>query len=69
MELNCCICNKPIKGYGNNAQPIKEGLCCVKCNNEFVIPARILDIEMLSNKEKKQRLKEIRKLALKEGEL
>lgn len=65
----CCICKKPIKGYGNNAEPIKKGTCCDKCNKTYVVLARMLDITMMSNTEKKQQLKEIRKLALKEGEL
>lgn len=37
----CVICGKPITGYGNNAQPVKDGKCCDKCNQEVVIPARI----------------------------
>ena len=37
----CCICNKQITGYGNNANPVKEGKCCDKCNKETVMPARL----------------------------
>lgn len=66
--MNCCICNKPIKGHGNNAEPVKKGICCDKCNNKFVILARMLDIEMISYKERKNRLKEIKNAAMKEGE-
>ena len=42
----CCICGEPIEGYGNNAEPYKDGFCCDACNYKFVIPARlsILDI-------------------------
>ena len=29
---NCCICSKHINGYGNNAQPLKRGICCDECN-------------------------------------
>lgn len=36
----CCLCNKPIIGYGNNAEPVKSGICCNKCNVNIVIPAR-----------------------------
>lgn len=41
MTELCCICHKPIKGYGNNAEPVCSGRCCDKCNYEVVIPARI----------------------------
>ena len=38
----CCICGKPFEGYGNNPWPLKEeGMCCLECNVEKVIPARI----------------------------
>ena len=40
-DKKCVICGKPITGYGNNAQPVKDGNCCDKCNQEVVIPARI----------------------------
>lgn len=66
--MNCCICNKPIRGYGNNAEPVKKGTCCDKCNNKFVILARMLDIQMISAKDKKNLLKEIKNAAMKEGD-
>lgn len=37
----CCICGEKIDGYGNNAEPIKNGECCDKCNDEKVIPVRL----------------------------
>lgn len=37
----CCICGRKFKGYGNNAYPICEGVCCDNCNYEVVIPARL----------------------------
>ena len=37
----CTICGEEIKGYGNNAAPVKDGICCDKCNKEVVIPARL----------------------------
>lgn len=46
-QLICCICNKPIEptasGWagGNNADPVADGRCCNRCDNEVVIPARI----------------------------
>jgi hypothetical protein len=42
------ICGGPIVGFGNNAQPAKDGLCCDRCNERVVLPAlleRILDAE------------------------
>ena len=52
----CCVCLGPIAtkeekelfkdskyGFlGNNAEPIKEGRCCTLCDNNFVIPLRML---------------------------
>lgn len=41
----CCLCGKEFKGYGNNPEPIKSsktGKCCDKCNQERVIPARLI---------------------------
>jgi hypothetical protein len=33
----CCLCNRPIKiGYGNNAAPLKEGICCNNCNIKVI---------------------------------
>src|SRR5262245_45416527 len=44
--MNCCICGQRIKPKGNwdrghNAQPVKDGRCCDRCNEKKVIPARI----------------------------
>lgn len=46
MEKKCCICERKLKGYGNNAYPIKEGMCCDNCNIKFVVPARMISSEM-----------------------
>ena len=27
----CVLCDKEFVGYGNNAQPLAEGLCCDAC--------------------------------------
>lgn len=37
----CVICKKEFTGWSNNAEPVAEGECCSKCNEELVIPARI----------------------------
>ena len=48
--MKCSICKyNDIPKYGNNAQPINDGICCDWCNNEFVIPRRIKDF--MDNKE------------------
>ena len=39
----CCICGEEYEGYGNNPWPVKEGRCCNDCNNNVVIPARIIN--------------------------
>ena len=36
----CCICNKHYTGYGNNAEPIKTGLGCDRCN-QLVVAIRL----------------------------
>jgi hypothetical protein len=45
----CSICQTPILPEGpnkwtggHNAEPINDGRCCGYCNNDIVIPARIL---------------------------
>lgn len=38
----CSICGKPFKGMGNNAFPFNMGRCCNKCNDNAVIPLRIM---------------------------
>lgn len=47
MVMKCCLCGEDIdigwQGWeeGHNAQPLKKGRCCTKCNSKKVIPARI----------------------------
>lgn len=48
--FTCCICGKVCEGYGNNAEPVKEGICCDKCNEEVVIPKRLEELFGTSNK-------------------
>lgn len=38
--MKCVICAETIKGYGNNALPLKDGRCCDRCN-AAVISERI----------------------------
>ena len=37
------ICKEKIEGFGHNAQPINDGICCDDCNN-LVLVERIDDI-------------------------
>lgn len=37
----CSICGKYFEGYGNNARPINDGICCDTCNLQIVVPTRI----------------------------
>lgn len=39
--MKCIFCGKEIIGFGNNAQPLKKGICCENCNITKVIPYRI----------------------------
>jgi len=34
--VTCILCKREINGYGNNAQPLAEGMCCDGCNNKVV---------------------------------
>ena len=45
----CCICGEEYTGYGNNAEPYKEGICCDKCNMKFVIPYRLSKLRSAKN--------------------
>jgi hypothetical protein len=37
----CCLCDREFSGYGNNAEPLKIGICCDVCNVTKVIPERL----------------------------
>jgi hypothetical protein len=40
-KKKCVLCKKIFRGYGNNSQPLKDGLCCDDCNLNKVIPERL----------------------------
>jgi hypothetical protein len=43
-KIICVVCENEVGGWGHNPQPIKEdGLCCDRCNQMVVIPARLLE--------------------------
>lgn len=55
--LKCCICKKEIKlTQSHNAEPYAHGRCCLKCNETYVIPARLLQWKFKeeNNNEKKE---------------
>ncbi len=58
--MKCCICGEQIEEvFSNNALPIKDGRCCNTCNDVYVIPARIAELEII-NDEKKAMIKELK---------
>lgn len=36
MNETCCLCGRPITGYGHNAQPLADGRCCDDCNAKVI---------------------------------
>ena len=53
--MKCSICGLVIgkfggsRGFGHNAQPINDGICCDDCNNLVVIERAIAMIKELKN--------------------
>ena len=50
----CCICGEKIDGYGNNPEPYmsaENGRCCDLCDQKFVIPARLDQLQGLKDGE------------------
>lgn len=43
MEKKCCICGLIFNGFGNNAEPVRKGVCCESCNSRFIVQSRILN--------------------------
>jgi len=44
-KKKCIICKEEIQGFGNNAEPIKKGICCGLCNDLYVIPERLKQLK------------------------
>lgn len=42
MEKKCCICGSEFITAGNNAEPVRKGVCCETCNSKFIVPVRML---------------------------
>ena len=54
-KMKCCICGKSFYGNGNNAYPLirsRANKCCNECNNDYIIPLRM--IEILAKKEREK---------------
>ena len=47
VKVKCVLCKRPVGGYGHNAEPLAEGVCCEVCNNTRVLPARIRALELI----------------------
>lgn len=45
-KFKCDICGKESEGYGNNPAPLDGKVCCDKCNETYVIPARLKQIKV-----------------------
>lgn len=54
----CSICGKEFEGFGNNAEPVNDGICCDKCNMEVVIPRRLADLNKKEPVDVKQKVKD-----------
>lgn len=53
----CSICGKEFNGLGNNAEPVNDGICCDKCNQDVVIPRRLADINKKEPVDVKKKVK------------
>ena len=59
--MDCVICGEVIGadryGWdgGANAEPVAEGQCCWKCDENVVLPRRILDIRKIEDHLREQR--------------
>jgi len=39
--MKCELCEKEFEGFGNNALPYDDAICCDECNNNIVLPLRL----------------------------
>jgi len=40
----CSICYQRYEGSGHIAAPVKDGRCCNRCNDRYVIPVKIKEM-------------------------
>lgn len=38
----CVLCGKEFSGYGNNAEPLKKGVCWDECNRKVILERILL---------------------------
>jgi len=53
VEMPCVLCACKFEGLGNNALPVKEGLCCDTCNRTLVVPERLLRLQKETAKQER----------------
>lgn len=54
-EQICSICGRNMNvGFGNNAQPVNDGICCNNCYLTIVIPTKIRLATRLENNIKRK---------------
>lgn len=41
----CEVCNKEYEGWGNNAWPLPQDVCCDECNTQVVMPLRLAKLD------------------------
>jgi hypothetical protein len=44
VKWKCSICRKPYTGFGNSAEPVKQGYCCDGCNESVLIRTRFAQL-------------------------
>lgn len=48
--MKCSICNKTFDGESHNPQPLSGKVCCSTCNNGVVLPMRVFQSGIQSDK-------------------
>lgn len=56
----CIICSGSYRGMGHNAEPVKDGRCCITCNYTKVIPAR-MDLMQIAHSERVNKINKVLK--------
>ncbi|MAU56348.1 MAG: hypothetical protein CL899_05365 [Dehalococcoidia bacterium] len=41
-DNKCSLCWNEVEGFGYDPKPLTSGICCDLCNEELVIPHRIM---------------------------
>lgn len=37
IAKTCCLCGNKFFGYGHNAEPLQNGVCCDECNVDVIM--------------------------------